>query len=104
MKLLIIWAIISITIGFFFKFIDNQYQYILLSFIMLSITYIYNNINPTKMSIKNAIILSIIPNTCFWYLAYHCNNFLWVYPYEWFWFTATFFIYSYILIYIACEC
>ena len=103
MQLLIIWAIITITSGYFFKF--NNTQYILFSFIMLCVTYVYNSkVNSITMSLRTAIIISIIPNTYFWYLAYHCNNFLWVYPYEWCWFTATFFIYSYILMYIAFEC
>lgn len=102
MKLLIIWSSFSIVIGFL-KF--NTIQYISISLIMLYITYIYNNkLNPTTLSIKNAIILSLIPNTYLWYFAYRCNAFLWVYPYDWVWFTIIFFIYSYILIYVAWEC
>jgi hypothetical protein len=103
MKLLIIWASISIAIGFL-KF--NNIQYILLSLVMLFITYYsYNKLNPPiTMSIRNGILLSIIPNTFIYYLAYHCNNFLWVHPYEWGTFGTVFLIYSYILMYIAWEC
>ena len=101
MQLLIIWASISITIGFLKL---NNTQYILLSLVMLFMTYyIYNELNIT-MSLKNAILLSIVPNTVIWYIAYKCNDFLWFYPYEWVTFVTVFLIYSYILIYVAWEC
>jgi hypothetical protein len=102
MELLIIWASISIGIGYLKL---NNAQYILISLAMLWLTYyIYNNkLNPTTMSLKNAILLSLIPNIYIWYLAYHCNDFLWVYPYEWEWFITIFLIYSYTLMYVAWE-
>jgi hypothetical protein len=103
MELLIIWTSISIAIGFLKL---SNIQYILLSLVMLFMTYyLYNELNPPiKMSLRNGILLSIIPNTFICYLAYHCNNFLWVYPYEWGTFIAVFLIYSYILMYVAWEC
>jgi hypothetical protein len=101
MELLIIWSIMSITIGFLKL---NNTQYISLSLVMLFVTYYaYHKLNSTTMSIKNAISLSIVPNTFMWYLAYHCNNFLWVYPYERGVFISIFLIYSYILMYVAWE-
>ena len=100
MELIIIWSCIIITIGFL-KF--NNSKYILFSLIMLIVTYIYNILSLTIMSLKHAILLSIIPNSCIWYLAYVCNDFLWVYPYNWESFSTIFLIYSYILLYILCE-
>ena len=100
MGFFIIWVCITIAIGFL-KF--NSFQYILFSLIILVMTYIYNIIFPTKMSIKHAILFSVIPNSCLWYIAYKCNDFLWVYPYNWESFTSIFLIYSYILMYIAWE-
>jgi hypothetical protein len=101
MQLLMIWIIITITIGIL-KF--NSNQYIILSLIMLCITKVCNEITPTTMSFRNSVVLSILPNTIIWYLAYHCNNFLWVYPYSRYYFIGLFCLYSYILLYIAWEC
>jgi hypothetical protein len=100
MIILIIWATISVAIGFL-KF--NNIQYILFSLIMLFVTYYIFKINPTTMSLKNAILISIIPNTYIWYFVYNCNNFLWVNPYKWEVLITIFFLYSYILIYVALE-
>ena len=96
MELIIVWTSITITIGYL-KF--NNEQYIALSIMMFFVTYL----NPTTMSLKNGILISIIPNAFFWYLAYNCNNFLWFYPYEKWLFVTIFLIYSYILIYIFWE-
>lgn len=102
MELILLWMFVIIQAGFV-KF--NSNQYILFGLIMFIVTYIYNNkITPTTMSVKNAILLCIIPNTAFWYLAYHCNDFLWVYPYNWHFFIAVFLIYSYVLMYILFDC
>ena len=102
MQLILIWVIITIIIG---RLRLNNEQYLSLSFLMLYMTYfLYHTLNPPfELSLKNAIIISIIPNAFFWYLAYHCNDFLWVYPYEKGTFVMGFLIYSYILIYIVCE-
>jgi hypothetical protein len=101
MEFLILWVYITLAVGFLKL---NNFQYILFSLIMLCITYIYNKISPVTMSLRHAILLSIIPNSCLWYLAYKCNDFLWIYPYDSNLFIAIFLVYSYILIYIACEC
>jgi len=100
MQLLIIWAAISIAVGFF-KF--NNTQYILFSLIMLFVTYYMYKINTTTMSLKNAILISIIPNTCMWFYVSRCNTFLWVHPYDERVLLTIFLIYSYILMYVALE-
>ena len=98
---LIIWIIFTFIVGF--SNFNNTY-FILSSFIMFFVVYIYNRIKPTELSLRRAILISIIPNTIFWYIAYRCNDFLWVYPFDWEVFIGIFLIYSYILMYIAWEC
>ena len=101
MHLFIIWVFITLAIV---SIKLTIFQYVLFSLLMLCFTYIYNRIIPITMSIQNAVFLSTIPNACFWYLAYHCNDFLWVYPYNWHSFITVFLIYSYILLYLVWEC
>ena len=101
MKLLTIWVVFTVYIGFLKC---NSAHYIVVSIIMLYITKVYNKIEPTKISLKQAVLLSFIPNTIILYLAYKCNDFLWVNPYSWPIFISIFCLYSYILIYIAIEC
>ena len=100
MEVFILWVVTTITLGLL-RF--NSFQYIMFSVYMLFTTYIYNVLFPTRMSIKHAILFSIIPNSILWYMAYKCNDFLWVYPYNWHSFIAIFLIYSYSLMYIALE-
>ena len=98
--IIIVWIIVTITIGYF-KF--NTTQFIYASLVMLFLTYYTHHELNTTMSLKNAILLTIIPNAIMWYLAYHCNNFLWIYPLERWVFVSIFLVYSYILMYIVCE-
>jgi hypothetical protein len=97
MKLLFIWSIFTIIIGFSKL---NTIEYILTSLIMLYATQFYNTFKPIKISIKKAITISCLPNVLLWYLAYKCNDFLWLDPYSWLTFISMFCIYIYSLIYI----
>jgi len=101
MGLLFIWVIFTIIVGFS----KTKYIYfIIISLLMLFVTQIYNNKkNDNNLPTKNIIILSSITSLIIWYLAYICNKFLWVYPYNWSSFVFLFCFYTYILFYIFIE-
>ena len=101
MILLTVWIIFTIIIGFSKC---NTLYYIFLSLIMFYLTYSCNKLFAIQLTIRNTIIISFLPNFLFGYLFYKCNEFLWIYSYNWENFIALLFVYSYILIYIAIEC
>jgi hypothetical protein len=101
MKLLFIWTSFTICIGYSKL---NNFSYMIVSLIMLFITKLYNTVTPINIPLRQIILWSSVPNAIFWALAYKCNEFLWVFPYNWTVFISIFCIYSYILMYIAIEC
>ena len=100
MKLITIWVVFTICIG---SLKCNSAHYMVSCILMLYITKVCHKLEPTEISIKQAITVSLIPNIIVLYLSYKCNDFLWVNPYSWHVFIGIFCLYSYILIYIAIE-
>jgi hypothetical protein len=101
MSLIIIWIIFIIFIGF--STMDLPH-YSLFSITMLYFTYIHNEIIPIKITPRAFIFSSAIPSGILWYIAYVCNDFLWVHPIRYELFASLFLIYTYMALYIICEC
>ena len=70
---------------------------------MLYITYLYNQKISIKLTLKQAIVLNIIPTILIWYIFYKCNDFLIIHSYNLETFTGLFLIHSYIIIHILSE-
>ena len=82
----------------------DQYHYLLFSSSMLYFTYLYNRIQPIRMSLRIGIIFLAIPSIIFWYIAFVYNDFLCLTPISYECLVSLVFIYSYLMTYIFWEC
>jgi hypothetical protein len=101
MSLIVIWIIFIIFVGF--STMDLPH-YSLFSLAMLYLTYIHDEIIPVRITPRIFIFFSAIPSGILWYIAYVCNDFLWVHPIKHEFFVALFLVYTYTIIFIVCEC
>lgn len=78
-------------------------HYISFSFAILYFMYIYNQIYPTKLSLKNVAIYLIIPSGLMWHIYYTYNWFLSLSPINKEALFITMLLYFYLIIYIISE-
>jgi len=102
MNLVIIWAcfIFLMTVS---EKLDQSY-YLLFSSLMLYFTYLYNKIQPIRMSLRTGILLIIIPNIIFWYIAFVYNDFLCLTPINHEVLVSLLFVHTYLMTYVFWEC
>ena len=93
-----IWSGFILSLSFFEEL--NQYLYFFLSLLMFGLTYVSNQMNPLRISLKLAIIIFNVPGLMLWYLAFVYNDFLAINPVSYELFMSIFFIYCYLLLYI----
>jgi hypothetical protein len=101
MMLAVIWT--SFILLMIFSEELDQPHYLLFSGLMFYLTYVYNKINPFKMTVRKTIILLTIPNLIFWYIGFVYNDFLCLTPISYELFIALLFTYTYLLLYIFTE-
>jgi hypothetical protein len=101
MMLLVIWT--SFILLMVFSEELDQPHYLLFSGLMFYFTYVYNKINPFKMTARKIILFSTIPNSIFWYVGFVYNDFLCLTPISYELFIVLLFTYIYLLLYIFIE-
>ena len=74
MNLILIWFIFIVVTSNFESL--GQFYYLLSSSLMFLITFCYNQVKPTLMSLKDIVWLLSIPNLVAWYVAFIYNDFL----------------------------
>ena len=98
MYLIILW----VSFIFFINLLPeiNQFQYFSWGGFMLGILLLYNFKVPTKISLRTAISILIIPNVILWYIVFIYNDFLSLTPIRYEIFEALFIIHAYGTIYL----
>jgi hypothetical protein len=81
----------------------DQSHYLLFSGLMFYFTYVYNKINSFKMTTREIILFTTIPNSIFWYIGFVYNDFLSLTPISYELFIVLLFTYTYLLLYIFIE-
>lgn len=101
MYLILMWSIFIIVTC---KFSFYNSNYFLVCCCMFFLIYFCNLIQPTKISLKTATIIVVLPSVLFWYVISVYNNFLCINPIKYEILILIICFYSYILLYIICEC
>jgi hypothetical protein len=101
MALVVIW--ISFILLMVFSEGLDQSHYLLFSGSMFYFTYVYNQINPFKMTSRKIILFLAIPNLIFWYIGFVYNDFLCLTPISYESFVVLLFTYLYLLLHIFIE-
>jgi len=102
MNLVIIW-ICFIFLMTMSKRLD-QTHYVLFSSLMLYFTYLYNKIQPIRMSLRISSCLLSIPSVIFWYIIFVYNDFLSLKPITFEALVGLLFVYVYLIAYVFWEC
>ena len=102
MYLIIIWTCFILLMTVSEKL--DQFYYLLFSSLMFYFTYLYNKIQPIRMSLRIGVIFLIIPSVIFWYVAFVYNDFLCLTPINHDVLVSLLFVYIYIMTYIFWEC
>lgn len=101
MNLIIVWVGFALLISFIEEF--SQYYYLLFSIFMLIFTYIFNKLKPITISLRTILLLFNIPIIILWYIAFVYNDFLSITPINYETFMSSFFIYTYLMLYLFLE-
>ena len=96
-SIIYIWSIFIILIGIAETELGD---YLLFSFVMFYITYIYNQINPIELNYKTFSIFFLIPSSIMWWILYVYNYLLSDYPIAEHTILSIIFLYFYVLIFI----
>lgn len=98
MNVVLIWTGFILLMSFFEGL--DQAHFLLFSFSMLYIVYLYNKLSPTDLPLKTALLLFNFPSIILWYMAFVYNDFLCITPIPYEMFMSLFFTYLYTTLYI----
>jgi hypothetical protein len=101
MNLTLIW--IGFIISMSFPEELDLFHYLLFSSAMFYVTYVYNQINPTVLSIRIGLLFLNIPTIVLWYIAFVYNDFLSIDPISYESFVSLFLIYIYLTLHVFFE-
>ena len=101
MYLVIFWITFILFVSSFEEL--NQQYFFFFSGIMLCLTYLYNKFLPSKVSLRNALVLFNISGLILWYVGFVYNDFLSINPISYETFMGYFFIYTYLVLYFYLE-
>ena len=101
MNLLFIWTCFIILMSFSEEL--ELLHYILFSGSMFYFTYLYNQVEPIKVSLQVIIMLITIPSSISWYIVFVYNDFLCLTPLNHDYFVGLFLFYMCMGAYILFE-
>lgn len=102
MLLLVYWIYFIIFISMFFTSLRLSH-YLLFSWFMLVLNFIYNENIKVILNVKTGILLLMIPYFIYGYILIVYNDFLTIYPFSYNFIVYTLFFFMYIIIYLFWE-